>query len=109
MYLHERLFTYAAATDWALYKDALGFSTYDSPPDIDGNDFMLLSMSWISQIDQRPLFDIWGITYSQQAENQLAEYDFPVAEKIFFVSDNANGAPYPDPIPVDGNSEWPGE
>ena len=107
MYLHERLFS--SVSDWAAQKDALGFSTYSTMPEIDGNDFMLLSLSFISRIDQRPFFNMWGITYSDQASNQVAEYGFPLAERVFFASDNANGQPYPEPIPVDGVSPWPTE
>ena len=106
MYLHERLFT-QALNDWENHRDILGFDQYSEPPsDISGNDFMLISMSYISQKDQRPFFELWGIDYTPEASTQVEAYDFEQAEKIFYPNDNANIPPEEAPIQIDGESLW---
>ena len=106
MYLHERIFS-SPSIDWNEQKSSLGFSEYETQPDISGNDFMLLSSSFVTYKDQRPFFDMWGITYSEKASQQVASYMYPEADKIFFVNDNANASPRSTPILVDGQGEWP--
>ena len=110
MYLHERLFSDAIAdsSKWATMGDDLGFSTYPSAPsDLSGNDFMLISLSFLSQKDQRPFFDMWGITYSTEASAQVDSYGFAPAAQEFYASDDANVAPLSVPVPIDGTSPWP--
>lgn len=109
MYLLERIFTHAINNDtWGDHKDALGFSTYNSAPgDIDSNDFMLVTLSFITSKDQRPFFDMWGITYSAKASSQVESYGYAPAEKIFYANDDSNNLPYPEPVPIDGLSDWP--
>ena len=86
LYLHERLFSHAIAdaTRWVGMKDALGMSSYIDAPNLDGNDFMLLSLSKLLQLDMRPWFDLWGVRYQAQAANQVAAYGYPAAEAVFY-------------------------
>ncbi|WP_368872999.1 hypothetical protein [Shewanella algae] len=59
-------------------------SSYIDAPNLDGNDFMLLSLSKLLQLDMRPWFDLWGVRYQAQAANQVAAYGYPAAEAVFY-------------------------
>lgn len=110
LYLQERLFTEAINTEetWDAKKTAIGFASYDNAPsDIDGNDFMLIGISYITQKDQRPFFDLWGITYSDAASAQVADYGYDPAPEIFFANDDTNTDPHPTPVTINGASIWP--
>ncbi len=109
MYLLERIFSHAIEMDtWSEHKDALGFSTYNfAPGDIDSNDFMLITLSFITGKDHRAFFDMWGITYSSKAAGQVASYGFPEAPKVFYANDDSNNLPHPEPVSIDGSSAWP--
>ena len=109
LYHHDRLFSAAVAdaTVWSSERDALGFSTFADAGSIDGNDFMLLSYSFLTERDQRPFFDLWGVTYSSEASEQITAYGFEAVDKQMWVSNDVNGDPHPTPVAVDGSSEWP--
>lgn len=109
LYLHDRLTDQALRDEdtWDAGKGALGFDTYADRPDMDGNDFMLLSMSWLTERDQRPFFDMFGITWSAAADAQLDAYGLEPEPRTFWASTNANLAPHPDPVFIDGVSVWP--
>ena len=109
LYLQDRLFEQAVKnqTDWDDQKDRLGFSTYASPPNsIDGNDFMLVAVSFITQKDQRDFFDMWGITYSTEASNQVAAFGFSAAPKVHYANDDTNTDPNSTPLSIDGTTPW---
>ncbi|TCI03776.1 hypothetical protein EZV61_09590 [Corallincola luteus] len=106
IYLHDRLFGHS--TDWDTDKDKLGFSTYtEKPSNIDGNDFMLLSLSWITKKDYRTYFDVWGISYSPEAGAQVAAYGFAESDMLFYLPENQS---YMEPVqyilPLDGITAW---
>lgn len=109
MYLHERLFTDAIKNDssWSSNKDKLGFGTYTSrPSNISGNDFMLISYSLLSGKDQRPFFDLWGVSYSAEASQQVASYTLPAAAKVYYATDNHCVSLNAPALPVDGSTVW---
>ncbi|MFZ6748748.1 ImpA family metalloprotease [Undibacterium sp. Ren11W] len=81
LYLHQRQF---ARADWTANKDKLGYSQYATRPAVDGNDNMLIALSWITQRDQRPTFDLWGVRYSTTAAAQVASYGFAVEPALFY-------------------------
>ncbi len=113
MYLHERLFSNAIGSDsnWTAQRAALGFSQYASRPTaITGNDFMLVSMSYITNRDQRPFFDMWGVKYSTEASAQVASYGLAAVKKNFWVvADEAKAFkdPLPTPVLINGTNLWP--
>lgn len=115
MYIQERLFSNAIGndTDWANQRVGLGFSQYSAratASSITSNDYMLISMSYITGRDQRPFFDMWGVTYSAAASAQVASYGFPAVAKQFWVvsgEDKAFKDPLPTPVKIDGVSAWP--
>lgn len=101
----------ANAGRWSTVAAAYGMGTYaEAPSGMDGNDFMLVSSSFIIGRDMRPVFELWGITVSGAASAQVAAYGFPAAQKLLFpMSDHVrpsesvgrpvvitSGAVYPD-------------
>jgi len=69
----------------------LVFSTYAAfPSSMDGNDFMLIAASRIIGKDMRPVFDMWGVTYSAPASAQVAAYVYPAADKLLFPMKDVN-------------------
>jgi len=109
MYHHERLFEQAVNDPelWAAGRDALGFSVYSNAGEVDGNDFMLLSYSFLTERDQRPFFELWGVDWSTEAESQMDAYGFEAVPLQMWVSSDTNGDPLPDPLPIDGATLWP--
>lgn len=110
MYLHERLFSNAIKDDttWNNNKDKLGFGTYSNrPSNMNGNDFMLISYSFLTGKDQRPFFDLWGISYSAEASQQVASYTLPAAAKVYYAADNHCISLNALALPVDGSATWP--
>lgn len=110
MYLHERLFSDAIkdANRWADARSRLGFGNYASAPTgIDGNDFMLISYSYLTGKDQRPYFDAWGVGYSETAGQQVAAYGFePVAPRYYHATEHCSSLAVPS-YPIDGVSSLP--
>ena len=69
---------------------------------------MLISLSFISELDQRPFFDLWGITYSAEASAQVASYGFAETERVFYLPQDENySKPILHKIPLDGTTVWP--
>ncbi|HEX5276234.1 MAG TPA: ImpA family metalloprotease [Fluviicoccus sp.] len=110
MYLHERLFTNAIAdaARWSDNRVKLGFSTYASPPSaIDGNDFMLISYSFITGKDQRTLFKAWGISFSAAADQQVASYGFPAVTPVYYHAAEHCTTLNATALPIDGITTLP--
>jgi immunomodulating metalloprotease len=112
LYLMERNFT-NSSTNWSNVAVNMGFGTYTAyPKDISGNDFMLIGTSRIIGMDMRPIFDMWGVTYTTEASAQVAAYSFAPAQKWVFPMNNVNafGAGVGAPIlmtPTTPNSAYP--
>ena len=109
LYLQERNFG-AASAGWDSAKASLGFGTYAAYPSaIDGNDFMVVATSRIIGRDMRPVFDLWGITYSAAASAQVAAYALPAAEKLLFPMSNVNrfGSGVGAPVLMDPSATYP--
>lgn len=87
LYLHQRQFN---GTDWATNKVRLGYSQYSARPDVSGNDNLLITLSWITQRDHRPTFDLWGVRYTPQAANQVASYGFAAEPALFYANTSTN-------------------
>ena len=109
MYLQDRIMQKALADEesWDAAKETLGFSNYTDRPDMDGNDFMLLSSSWLTDRDQRPFFDMFGVTWTAQADEQLDSYGLVEEERTFWANEDTNTPPTGTPVLIDGTSAWP--
>lgn len=86
-YLHHRI---AENATWASAKDDLGYSTWATKPDLDPNDELLMTLSWLTEKDQRPTFALWGITTSAEAQAQVAAYGFAAEPAFFFANTSTN-------------------
>ncbi len=90
LYLHQRQFDAVADADWAANRNKLGYSTYATKPSPTGNDNLLITLSWITQRDQRPTFDLWGVRYSAAASAQVAAFTFAVEPALFYANTSTN-------------------
>lgn len=94
LYQHARIFDkYANDADWENHKSALGFSEFPFSDEstyggegytvesIPGNDFMLISLSYITNHDWRPYFDMFGLNYTDMASKQVDANGFADAVK----------------------------
>ncbi|HDQ4605775.1 hypothetical protein I5M67_22825 [Pseudomonas aeruginosa] len=94
LYLHQRQ---VDKSDWDASKAALGYGTYAQRPgnsgdasSTDGNDNLLLGLSWLTQRDQRPTFALWGIRTSAAAQAQVAAYGFAEQPAFFYANNRTN-------------------
>lgn len=94
LYLHQRQ---VDKSDWDANKAALGYGTYVQRPgnsgdasSTDGNDNLLLGLSWLTQRDQRPTFALWGIRTSAAAQAQVAAYGFAEQPAFFYANNRTN-------------------
>jgi len=84
MYLLDRNMS-KYASSWPTVAGSYGFGTYASyPSSMSGNDFMLIASSNLIGRDMRPMFALWGITYSDAANAQVSAYGLPAAQQLFF-------------------------
>lgn len=87
LYLHDRLMKSA---DWDTNKVRLGYGAYATRPSPSGNDNLLIALSTITQRDQRPTFDLWGVTYTAAAGAQVAAAGHAVEPAFFYANTQTN-------------------
>ncbi|WP_019614011.1 ImpA family metalloprotease [Psychromonas ossibalaenae] len=105
LYLHAR--EMRNTSDWLANKDRLGMSLYESKTRLNGNDFMLVSLSFLTDKDWREQFAAWGIEVSEKAVAQVATYDLESLGKHFYVPrDTMPFLPFERTIPLDGKTAW---
>jgi hypothetical protein len=100
----------ASSANWNAAATSLGFGTYSSYPSaMDGNDFMVIASSRIMGRDMRPVFGMWGITFSAAANAQINAYSLPAADKLLFpMSDvNRSGTGVGAPITMSTTALYP--
>lgn len=118
----DREFYYAKsdATRWNARRTALGFgglsqeaaSVFSASNLIisPNNSRTLVQASRLAKTDQRPFFDMWGVTYSQEASDQVASFNYPPAEKKYwYYPTTFDGSSYfsgvaAGSVPVDGST-----
>jgi len=80
LYLIDRLLTGALASDekWQTNKQRLGFSNYTKAEAqaLNGNDFMAIVLSNITQQDHRNYFSMWGVKINSKAQQQIISNGF---------------------------------
>ncbi|MGQ5522908.1 hypothetical protein ACUHMQ_06560 [Chitinimonas sp. PSY-7] len=54
------------------------------------NTEILTPPSFITQRDQRPTFDLWGVRYSATAATQVASFGFAVEPALFYANSVTN-------------------
>lgn len=88
LYLLNRDIDNTSASNWTNVAASYGFGTYTSEPSAlapnCANDFMLVAASFIIGRDLRPMFDLWGISYSAAAAAQVGAYGSAPVQPLFF-------------------------
>lgn len=118
LYKLERQFDQAVSDDqqWLSERDRLGFSNYDRSAalSMQGNDFMAIALSFISNRDHTDYLQIWGIDISELAKTQIQTNGTVSAVPLTFwrTPDDRYlrwDIPSDDPanaIPLDGTTQW---
>lgn len=96
---------------WLQKRAQLGFSQFslDAAKGISNNDFLMVAMSYSTQLDYRELYLMWGLATSQAAKEQVAGFNFGIIAKQVYVynpGDYCLGLDLQS-VPVDGNQVWP--
>ncbi|MFO1275242.1 MAG: ImpA family metalloprotease [Sphaerotilus natans] len=104
LHLLDRNFD-ANKVNWPAVAASYGFGTYASfPSSISGNDFMLVAASFIVGRDLRPLFDLWGVTYTATAAAQVAAHGRTPVEPLLFPMSQVSQIPARVGAPVRVNA-----
>jgi hypothetical protein len=71
---------------WDADKAKFGFSqmAFADAQTLNNNDFMVVAMSFASGLDLRDYFAMWGFSVGSAAGAQVANFAYPVAERVFF-------------------------
>lgn len=110
LYLLERNFGNASSSNWSAVATQYGFGTYANyPGNITGNDFMVVAASYIIGRDMRPVFDLWGISYSSTASSQVAAYNYLPASQFLFPMASVSAIPanVGSPFIVNSSASYP--
>lgn len=108
LYLHQRQFDSVDAEDWANMRNKLGYSTYGTKPEVNGNDNLLITLSWITGRDHRSTFDLWGVRYSNNAGAQVDAFGFAAEPGIFYGNVGTNNHSTVKKIDMSvANPVWP--
>ncbi len=113
LHILEREFRKARGndTDWNAMRDNLGFAgwTREQANSISSNDWMLISSAFAMKRDTRDYFSLWGLDFSDAAEQQVASYGFSVLPRYFYLaneSDYCLGLDKSRQL-IDGSGTWP--
>jgi len=118
LYKLEREFTRAleSETRWNSERTKLGFSTFNrsDAQAISGNDFMAISLGFISNRDHREYLAIWGIDISGNAAAQIDANGYSEAIPLIFWKTPTDryarqSFPSDDPanaLALDGTTVW---
>ncbi|MEX8492972.1 ImpA family metalloprotease [Sphaerotilus sp.] len=93
-YLLDRNLDASQAT-WSASAAKFGFGTYAAayPSAMNGNDFLLIASAFIIGRDMRPMFDLWGVTYSAAASAQVAAYGYTPSARLLFPMSQVSQVP----------------
>ncbi|QOL25856.1 hypothetical protein LP316_00610 [Thalassotalea sp. LPB0316] len=126
LYQHSRIFgKYAdSETDWLSMRERLGFSQFPyaehasyggkTVSHIPGNDFMVITLSKLANQDWRPYFDMYGLYYSDLANQQidLANYSTKIPMGLYLLETEMPDRSMTDNMtflplnPNDGTTLW---
>lgn len=107
LYLAERQFSDLGADEWMAQRDHFGMGTFASKPDLNGNEFMLILASYLSQRDLRPLWDVWGVDYGADTSAQLDALALPAQAPVIWVGPDSNDWSQVQKVPVSTGMAWP--
>lgn len=100
---------------WLAKRDTLGFSSYtrEEARAISNTDWMVIAVSYVTGLDYRDFFSMYGYAPSGQADAQVASFAYPVVPQAFCLSTAkgyCKGQGFNAMVlPVDGVQVWPAE
>lgn len=119
LHILDRDFYHSSGNEqrWNSKKAQFGFSTYsrDEARNINNNDWLVIAVSYVTGLDFRDYISMWGMNFSDKASAQVASFNYPAAQRRFFMS-SANGYCKTQQngdflakasLPVDGQQVWP--
>ena len=107
LYLAERQFSDLGADEWMAQRDHFGMGTFASKPDLNGNEFMLILGSYLSERDLRPLWDVWGVDYGAATSAQLDALALPAQAPVIWVGPDSNDWSQVQKITISDDMVWP--
>ena len=112
LHVHERLFR-AARDDqerWLNARDTLGFSTWsrNQAESISNNDYLLVAMGAVSELDFQEYFQMWGLEISPEAAAQISLNNYPEVERVYYAAEPKDACALwsAREVSVDGRSLW---
>ena len=98
MHILAREFDVARKSDesWDIKKYSLGFSQYsrEQADNIDNNDFLLIVVGYISQLNLTNYFNMWGLETSANAKSQVTQAGFKLMPTTYYLPEVENGYCY---------------
>lgn len=107
LYLAERQFSDLGADEWMAQRDHFGMGTFANKPDLNGNEFMLILGSYLSERDLRPLWDVWGVDYGAATSAQLDALALPAQAPVIWVGPDSNDWSQVQKITISDDMVWP--
>lgn len=102
-------------TVWLSKRDNLGFSNFTRTEAraLDNVDWMVIAVSYITRLDYRNFFRMYGYVPSVEADAQVASFAYPAAPQVFCLSTSdgyGRGQGFNSmTLPIDGTQVWPDE
>ncbi len=113
LHIVEREFSTAVKNEsnWNAKREGLGFAGISRAQAnaMNNNDWMLIAMSHVLQMDMRDYLTMWGLTHSTEAADHVAARSLEVMPRKFYVSDGRDFCQGLDKtaIAIDGVSAYP--
>jgi len=119
IHLLNRAFAAARAdmTKWDAARANLGFGSYSlaEATALSRNDYMLVALSYVTGLDYRDFFDMYGLATSAKAKAQVSGFGYPVVERAFFALGSlghnhgalSTATASVQKITLDGTTAWP--
>lgn len=112
LHIHERLFRAARSDEaaWIAERSGLGFSalTRAQAQAITNNDYLLIALGAVSELDFRDYFHMWGLETTSHARAQIAQEAYPEVERVYYAAASTDACSLwtAREIPIDGASLW---
>ncbi|MDR8524927.1 ImpA family metalloprotease [Shewanella fidelis] len=96
---------------WQQQRTKLGFDQFSlaSAQNISNNDFLMIAMSYATQLDYRQMYQMWGLATTQAAKEQVGSFGFTALAKQIYVyapGEYCKSLDLPA-VAIDGVSAWP--
>jgi hypothetical protein len=116
LHIMEREFNRAIKLDdegWQAKRDSLGMGQYTrtQADALTQNDWLLIAVSYATQLDHRDYFDMWALPYSDAAASQVSALALTANTRKYYISSDTGyckGEGFDgNSVMVDGVESWP--